>query len=69
MANDIRDNLNTENFTVSHESDCNQTGDLCLCFKRELRRLFKVLEEYQDDISNLQSKLGGKKNGNSERNS
>ena len=49
--------LNTENFTVTHEKDCNQTGDLCLCFKRELRRLFKILDEYQDEILELQRKM------------
>lgn len=32
-------------------------GELCVCMKRELRKLFNILNSYQDDLLKLQQKV------------
>jgi len=58
--------LGTEIFVIKHEDGCNQSGELCNCIKAELERLFCLLNNYQDQVINLEAKimdLKRKKNG------
>lgn len=49
--------LNTEYLSVAHEQDCSQKGELCICIKRELIRLFEILNNYQDEVMELNKKI------------
>jgi hypothetical protein len=58
--------LGTEIFKVEHAEYCNQNGELCSCIKLELRKLFDTLNNYQDQVIELEAKimeLKSKKNG------